>query len=194
MTNNLNNIAIGTTTGAIIGGIYGFRNPSEKTFIKLSKLGLSTASTLKVYRDCFDMLSAGTAVRSGNLTLDEYRQTNNIRTAIHNVFEKEKQIMEIANTPFEQRTKTLQEAIKEANEARPNLYKEMFNFNNRLRTKLIENNVFDNKKFLNAMENMAKKSFIALKEVSKGALKWLGIGAITGAIIGYLANIISEKK
>lgn len=183
MSENRNYIGIGATTGAIAGTIYGFKYPSEKTCIKLAKLQPDVVTTMKEYRDCFDILAAGQAVRKGNLTIDEYKKINDIRTAIHNVYTKEKEIIDISNTPFENRTKTFKQAVKEANQARPDLFKAIFKLNKNLKSKLIENGIFDEERFLKAMKEASQKTLTAYKELLKGALKWITIGGIAGALI-----------
>lgn len=188
-----NYIPISAIAGGTFGAIKWFRNPSEKTCLKLAKLEPNMIDTLKEYRDCFDIQAAGSAVREGKMTLNDYKITNNIRTAIHNLFEKEKQVRDIVNTPFEKRTKTYKQAVKEANSGRKELFKSMLKLDKNIMPKLVENNVLDIEKFSKTMKAMEHKLIITLKELAKGALKGLAIGTIAGAIIGSALNKISDK-
>ena len=192
MSSDKNYIPISVTTGAIIGTVHGFRNPSEAVCKKLAQTKPSLTETMKNYADCFDMKTAAQKVRTGELRLDEYQKTNNVYSAIYDVYEKEKQIIDVMETPIEERTMTFRQAIKEANKARPELWKAMFSLNKEFKQKLIDLGVFDAEKFSQTLKSAARKTALSYKELSKGAFKGLGIGAVIGTGIGLFLNHISK--
>lgn len=189
-----NYIPISASVGAIAGGLYGFRNPSEKVCKKIAGVKPTITETMKEYADSFDIMQAGKKVKSGELSLDEYKKTARIYKAVYNTFEKEKQITDVMNTPIEERTMTFRQAVKEANKTRPELYKAMFGFNNKFKAKLTELEIFDAEKFSQAYKQAAKKMVFMYKELGKGALKGLGIGAVAGVLIGHSLNKIADNK
>lgn len=193
MTSDKNYMPISIGTGALIGAVYGFRNPSEEVCKKLAQQKPSIVDTMKGYFDCFDIAAASRAVQGRQLTSDEFEKTNNIRKAIYNTYQKEKQIVDIMNMPIEKRPMTFKQCIREANKTRPELYKEMFLFNNEFKQKLVDLQIFNTEKFTKILNEAAKKTVHTYKELSKGALKGLGIGILVGTGIGAFLNNISKK-
>ena len=192
MTTDKNYMPISVGTGAVIGAAYGFRNPSEKVCKKLAQKP-TIVDTMKGYFDCFNIKEACEAVRGKQLTSDEFEKANNIRKAIYNTYQKEKQIVDIMNQSILERPMTFKQALKEANKTRLPLYKEMFCFNNEFKQKLVELNIFDAEKFSKVLEAAVNKTMLTYKELSKGALKGLSIGALIGVGIGAFLNNISHK-
>lgn len=193
MSKDNNCIITSSALGATAGTIYGFRHPSEKSCQKIARLKPTISQAMKDYRDCFDIMNAGQAVREGKLSIDEYKTVNSIRTAIHNAYEKEKQLADILNTPMEKRPMTFRQAVREANKTRPQLYKAAFKLNKKLRDKLVELNVFDIEKFSNTMNAVKKKAVVMYKELAKSSAKYLLIGTAAGAVTGCVLNKISNK-
>jgi len=193
MTKDNGYIGISTTIGAISGTVYGLRHPGEESLAKIQKLKPSTVDLMKEYRDSFDIMAAGQALKEGKITEDEYKKANDIRTAIHNTYEKEQQIIDIADTPLDERTKTFRQAVKEANATRPELWKSMFKLNGEFKQKLIDLKIFDNEKFTSAYNSAKKKTGTMYKELSKCAAKGLAIGAAAGIAIGVVLNKIANK-
>ena len=193
MSSDKNYIPISTVTGAVIGAGYGFRNPSEKVCKKIAQVKPSIIDTMKNYSECFDIKNAGAKVRSGELRLDEYKKTADIYGAIYNVYQKEQQVKDIMDMPIDQRPMTFKQAVKEANKSHIKLFKAMIKFNNSFKEKLTDLEIFDAEKFTKTYHQAAKKTALMYKELSKGALKGLGIGAMLGSFAGIALNNISKK-
>ena len=194
MSKDNNYIPITTAVGGIGGAIYGFRHPSEKSIARIEKLEPKITETMKEFRDCFDILTAGQSVREGNLALNEYQEVNDLRTLFHKAFEKEQQVIDVSNTPIEERKITFKEAIKEANEIRNKVWVKLITLNSELKEKMVKFGIFDLEKF-NQVRNSCKTKFIAtLKELSKGAAKTAAIGTAIGLGLGYYFNKISNNK
>ncbi len=192
MSNDNNYIGISTAIGGLGGAVYGFRNPNEQTITKITRMKPSLVDVMQEYRDSFNYLKAGDAFREGKITEEEYKRANDIRTAFHNVYEKEKQVIDIANTPIEERTKTFRQAVKEANATRPKLWKTIIGFDKDFRNKLIELEIFDAEKFSAAFKAIKGKMLFTYKELGKFAAKGLAIGAAIGAVVGIALNKISN--
>lgn len=193
MSKDHNYIGVSATLGGIGGAVYGFRHPSEKSIARIAQMKPSAIDTMMEYRDSFNIDTACDAVRSEKLTLDEFDKVKTIKNAIHETCEKEQQIIEVANTPIENRTKTFRQAVKEANATRPKLWKSMFLLNKDFKEKLIELNIFDAERFNAAMDAAKAKLKPLYKELSKGAAKGLAIGIAAGVAVGAFLNRIANK-
>jgi hypothetical protein len=194
MATDRNYMSISIATGAVIGAGYGFKHPSEEVCKKLALQKPTITETMKGYFDCFDMMKASEAIRSKALSADEYEKTNNIRKAIYNTYQKEKQIIDIMNMPIQDRPITFKQAVREANKTRPELYKKMIGLNGEFKQKLIDLQIFNTEKFSEILKATAKKTTLVYKELSKGAVKGLAVGTVIGTAIGYFLNNISRKS
>lgn len=186
-------LTMSTATGAAIGAAYGFRHPDEQTCLKLSQLKPTVVETMKNYIDSFDMSAASKAAAEGKINLKEYTDVKHIVNNFTDVMQKEQLVRDIAQTPFEQRTTSFRQAVKEANAARPKLYKSMFKLQQDFKTKLIENNIFNQEKFVQATAAAKKKARAMYKMLSKCAFKGLAIGAAIGLAAGFALNKIVTK-
>ena len=185
-TKNNNSYIVTTgTIGALGGGIYKFRHPNEKVCQYVAQNGFSAVDSLKGYKDSFNPEAASKAVTSGKLPLNLYTKFKNLYESISDSLEKAIQEKKIINTPFEQRTKTLKEAIKESNASRAKFRRAMFGFDKPLQEKLSELNIFNKENFTNTIKESKKKVILSYKELSKGGLK----GALIGAAVGVLAGV-----
>lgn len=186
-------ITMSTVTGAAIGAVYGFRHPSEQTCIKLAQLKPTVVETMKDYADSFDMSAASKAVAEGKINLKEYTDVKNIVNNLTDVMQKEQLVRDIEQTPFEQRTMSFRQAVKEANKSRPKLYKALFKLQQDFQNKLIENNIFNKEKFEQATAAAKNKMCTMYKMLSKCALKGLAIGAAIGLAAGFALSKIVTK-
>ena len=197
VNNNNNHSSVIPTTAAIsgIGGaVYGFRHPSEASCLKLSKLSPTIIETMTDYKDSFNLNAAKQAVAENRLNLQEYTQVDNIVKNFTNVIEKEQIVKDVLNTPFKERTQTLGSATKEANLARPKLYKSLLKLTNGFKEKLVELKVFDAEKFAQTTRAAKEKTIAMYKELSKGAAKGLAIGIAAGVAVGYLLKSVLKSK
>ncbi len=191
---NKSYIPITTAAAGIGGALYGFRHPGEKSCLKISKLTPTIIDTMKEYKDSFDIVAAKNALNSGSIKQDEFFKIENIIKNFSDTLEKELTIKEILNTPFEKRTKSYQTAVREANASRPKLYKSLLKFTKDFQNKLAELKVFDKEKFTAAAEAAKKKTIAMYKELSKNALKGLGIGIAVGVAIGFFLDSIAKSR
>lgn len=192
--NNNSYIGISTTLGAAGGALYGFKHPNEKSCLKMSKLTPTVVDTMREYKDSFNLSAAKKSVAEGALNLQEYGKVENIVKNLTDVMEKEQTVKDILNTPFEQRTVSFKDAVKEANMARPKLYKSLLQLNKNFQDKLAESKIFDKEKFEAATKAAKKKTIAMYKELSRGTAKGLAVGAAAGAAVGYFLNSISKNK
>ena len=77
------------------------------------------------------------------------------------------------NTPFAQRTMSLNGAIKEANSLRPQMYKNLLKMDVDLQSKLEELKIFNKKRFVETTKLAKNKLIATWKELSKGIAKFL---------------------
>ena len=193
MSNDNKSLVIGTTAGAIGGSLYGFYHPSEKTLKKLADINLSVVDTMKEYRDSFNLSAAKNAVAENKLNLKEYSIIDKLVNAIEEFRTKEQAVHDIINTPIKERTKTYSQAVKESNNARFEMHKQMFTMSKDFQKKLTQIGVFDFEKFEKAFSETLEKMLKSYKELSKGALKGLGIGALIGLGSGLIFNFAVNK-
>ena len=185
--NNNNHSSVITTTttiGGIGGAVYGFRHPSEASCLKISKSSPTIIETMTDYKDSFNLSAARQAVAENKLNLQEYSLVDDIVKNFTNTLEKEQIVKDILNTPLQERTQTLSSATKEANLARPKLYKSLLKLTNGFKEKLVELNVFDAEKFAQTTKAAKERTIAMYKELSKGAAKGLIIGVIAGMAVG----------
>lgn len=186
-------LTMSTAAGAVCGAYYGFKHPGEQTCIKLAQLKPTFVDTMKNYIDSFDLSAASKAAAEGKINLKEYTDVKKIVENFTDVMQKEQLVRDISETPLEQRTTSFKQAVKEANAARPKLYKSILKLKSDFKTKLIENNIYNQEKFVQATAAAKKRAAAMYKMLSKGALKGLAIGAAAGLAAGYLLNKIGTK-
>jgi len=191
--NNKNYIPISATIGGIGGAIYGWRHPSEKSCVKIAQTSPSFADTMQGYKSCFDLEKAKEALNEKKITQDEFTRIENLLNSINNVYEKEKKVAEIANTPYEERTQSFKSAVREAYGARPRLYKNMMKFTKELQDKFSDLKIYDKEKFTETYIAAGKKLKVIFKELSKNASIGLAAGIAGGTLFGYFLNRISNK-
>ena len=194
MKKNDSCIGIAGTIGAVGGAAYAFRHPSEKVCKKIAENGPNIVNTLKAYKDAFTLKNAQAAVKSTELDLDSYTKLKNIVKTISQTLKKEQEVVNIANTPFAQRTKSYKEAVKEANKARSSFRKAMFSFSKELQDKLTKVGAFDPEKFKAVLTETKQRALYAYKELGKGSLKGLAIGAAAGVAVGVALKYILNKS
>lgn len=178
--------------GGLGGAVYGLRHPSSKAVDKLAQLTPTTVETMQGYRDSFDISAAKKAVAEGKLDLKTFNTVKNITDVFDEIVQKEQAVVDIQKTPYAQRTKTLKQAIKEANAMRPKMYKSMFAFG-RIQDKLIETGVFDAEKMKQINKLTKQKMFKMYKYLAGSITKGLAIGAAVGALVGLGIHSIVKK-
>ena len=185
--NNKNYIPISAVIGGTGGAIYGWRHPSEKSCIKIAQTEPSFADTMQDYKSCFDLEKAKEALNEKKITQDEFTKIEKLLDSINNVYEKEKKVAEIANTPYEERTQSFKYG------ARPRLYKNMVNFTKELQDKFSELKIYDKEKFTKTYIAAGRKLKVIFKELSKNASIGTAVGIVGGTLFGYFLNRISNK-
>lgn len=186
-------IVTGATIGGLSGAGYGFLNPSEKSLSKIAKLKPEIYETMQGYRASFNMMNAKNALKSGALDLNSYGKVKDIADTFVEVAKKEKNIKRIMNTPFAQRTMSLNGAIKEANSLRPQMYKNLLKMDVDLQSKLEELKIFNKKRFVETTKSAKNKLIATWKELSKGIAKIGAIGLVVGALLGLGIYKIAKK-
>lgn len=192
-----NSITPYITTGAVVSGLagagYGLKNPSEKAVNKIRNLRPRVYESMQDYRASFNLKNAHEAVVNGKLDLNSYSKVKNIADTFVEVAKKEKNIERVLNTPYEKRTISLKQAIKEANSLRPKMYKQLLALDVKLQDKLEKLKIFNKNKFVETTKLAKNKTIAMWKELSKGMLKFGAIGIAIGSLIGAGLYKITNK-
>ena len=194
MDNNKNYIPACGIIGGVSGAVYGWKHPSEKTCMKIAKVKPTFVETMQGYKDCFNMQAAENAFNEEKITKEEYEKLKNLYSAISDTYEKEKKVVDISNTPYEERTESFRSAVRDAYSVRPKLWKNMMKFNKELQDKFAQLNIFNKNKFADTLFQAGTKLKVIFKELSKCASIGLAFGAVLGSGLGYFLNKIANNK
>ena len=194
MSDSKNYIPSSMAIAGIGGGIYGFYHPSEKSCQKLSQMKPTVVETFEGYRDSFNMAKAQEALDKKALGQKEFDMVKNVFDNLSNVLDKEHFAEEVLNTPFEQRKTSYKTAIKDANKARPKMWKSLFCLTNDFQNKLADLNILDLEKFKGTLSAAKKRCKAMFKELSKGGIKGLAIGLAVGLGFGAFLNSVAKKN
>ncbi len=179
--------------GGIGGAVYGLKHPGQNAVDKISKLRPTSVETFTGYRNSLNISNATKAVAEGKLDLATYNVVKNIADIFEKVIEKEQAIVDIQNTPYNQRTKSFRQALKEANSVRPKMYKALLKLNKNLQDKLSEAGAFDAKKMQETTSLAKTKMAKMYKYLAGGIAKGAAVGLAAGALIGLGIHSIVKK-
>ena len=197
-TSNRNTAFIYGTAGAFAGGIYGYKHPSMKTIDKINSLVQPLSKTYQNYYDSFDKSAVHKAVVNGDIDLATSTKVNEIIKTLKNIVDAEVKVEELLNTPKNQRSETLESAIKEANSLHKVMRKQIRYLKNpELRKKLEDTNILNKELFINTLNQATEDLIIKIKHLSKRAAVGAVVGAVSFILVGFglksLFNNRTEK-
>lgn len=194
MSDTKNYIPASMAISGLCGGLYGFYHPNEESCLKLSKMKPTMVETFKDYKDSFNMANAQDALKKKKISQTEFDKLKKVIDNLSNVLQKEEYAEAVLNTPYEERTTSYKSAIKDANKARPKLWKSLFCLTTDFHNKLSDLEIMNQEKFKEALSAAKKRLKDTYKELSKGGLKGLAVGLVLGLGIGAFLNNVAKKN
>lgn len=185
-------------SGALAGGLYGFKHPSSKTLDKIDRQTQRTSVIYKNYHDSFNKQAVLDAVANGDIDLATATKINRTIDSIKSVENAESVIEKLLDTPKSKRSQTLKSAIDDANSAHKTMRHEIkFLKNTELYKKLLDLKIINPDLFLETLNKAKKDVIVKYKLLSKNAIFGAIVGAagfaLTGLGLKSLFNKNAEK-
>ena len=193
--NNTNKpfILAGTAAiGAISGGRYALKNPSESTIKKISELKPNIQEYYTAFLKCFNLNKAAELLKSNNIKKETHENVTNVVNSINNLLIKEEELQLLTNTPIKERVKSFKTALSEANQSHFAFW-QSFNKLGNLK-ELNDIGILNYENYQKLLQAAKQKGKEFSKIITKPILKGAGLGAGIGILIGLGINSLIKSK